>query len=153
MNNGRFTVLWESPAPSQQSWRAPWVEILRSRVRLCFDYEGPNGGYRCGALQFSNVRAFKFIDAFACRTRRSEAYEKLIEIANSDWVGEIQTTVLGSNARLGAVHHYQVYFDDVGLYDIAAESWGHIALIDPPPVNGLLDAVHPYPPDPSIAGS
>lgn len=72
----------------------------------------------------------KFVRIFAIRTRSEiccttyhikNAYDKLVEIDDSDWVSEILLDTQESWKNKITPHHYMIYLDSVGCFEVLAQ--------------------------------
>lgn len=74
------------------------------------------------AIVFKRVRWFEFTPLFSVSiTMVKEAYFRLVEIENSGKVAEIQKAD-GERAPYKELHHYRIFLDEAGCFDVAAES-------------------------------
>lgn len=70
-------------------------------------------------MVFSGVFGFAFTTRRACSVEQIRSYDTLVELESSDWVTELLSRWPDFLER-PVVHHYRIYFDDVGCYEIAA---------------------------------
>lgn len=84
--------------------------------------------YRDGVLYRSGIR---FIAMPAIRTRAErcckawhlEAYDTLVEVENSPWVEEIRADMQEMWRDKWEMHHFMIYLDSAGCFEVIAESW------------------------------
>jgi hypothetical protein len=51
------------------------------------------------------------------------AYDTLVEVVDSRWVEEMRVDTAEPFRDKWATHHYMIYLDSVGCFEIIAESW------------------------------
>ena len=74
-----------------------------------------------GEIQFFGVHAFRWTRDYSCTLEMRGAYDKLLEIESSPWAKELAD----ERAQFGypvTLHHYMVFFDSGGCYEVVAES-------------------------------
>jgi hypothetical protein len=75
-----------------------------------------------GGIRFLRARAFRFRAEAHCTVWHVEgAYNQLVEVEDSPWVAELDRP--GPPSRTWEMHHYMVYIEDSGCYEVASESW------------------------------
>ncbi len=120
-------ILWSITTPVTGIIRGPEFKILaRRECEICFSLEAQDGSEQWLALRFSGVQAFKctYLQALGCisRTLRTEAYGKVISVAQSEWLETLQQAVneYGSKipSKLGGIQHLMICFDDGPCYEI-----------------------------------
>lgn len=97
-------------------------------LTLLYDYDRYQdehfvGTFRSG-LRFRLVRAYRYRAESHCTTWHVESsYDTLVEIEDSEWVAELRA--LSTSRKMGdhEMHHYMVYLDSSGSYEIVAGSW------------------------------
>jgi len=87
-------------------------------------------GYRKdGTTQQGGIR---FNHALAVRTRSERcctawhidgAYDTLVEIEGSSWVEEMRADTAEQWKNKWAMHHYMIYLDSAGCFEVIADSW------------------------------
>ena len=124
MPGGDIVTLWEFPWLSQDCVEGPRIEQLvlsrdePSTVILHYDYETESGEYAWAAVKFCEVIAFKFTDYFSCTVDQLDALDEIAEVRNSKWLKKLLKV---RREETPPVHHYRMFFDETGCYDIAAE--------------------------------
>lgn len=85
--------------------------------------------YRDGALYRSGIR-FRAMPAMRTRAERcckawhlEDAYDTLVEVENSSWVEEIRADTEEMWRHKWEMHHYMIYLDSAGCFEVVAESW------------------------------
>jgi len=105
-------------------------------IRYYYRRDGAN--YRSG-IQFTRVRSTRTRAESSCTAWHVEgAYDTLVEVVNSTWVQELQLETSETQASMGEhwkMHHYMLYLDSVGCFEIIAETWEAL-----PEENGLWPA-------------
>ena len=83
-----------------------------------------DGEYYRGGIRFKRVPAYRF-RAERCSTvpHFEGAYDTLVEVEDSDWVKEIYADTDKLYRDRWEMHHYKIYLDSGGLYEVIAESW------------------------------
>lgn len=148
MTQERLVSLWEYPSGTG-FWSGPWVEMTAADARLYYDYEDDKGAYRWGMLEFKRIRAFQFLDDHS-GSHAKGAFSKLVEVVDSPWAKEIHAAMCHVLPSLShtQLHHYRIFFDDVGRYDMVAESWKNVPRIAAPSETGLVKQLPPHPDSP-----
>lgn len=75
-------------------------------------------------LAFTGVIAYSFIDDASCTAEQIDAYDKLVEVADSDWLRRMLTDRRHESPD---VRHLRIYLDDIGCLEVAASGF------EPPP--------------------
>jgi len=97
-------------------------------LTLRYDYDRYSddhfvGVFRSG-LRFRAVRAFRHRAESHCTSWHVEgAYDTLVEIEGSEWVAELRTLSMARKMGDWEMHHYMIYLDSSGCYEIVAQSW------------------------------
>lgn len=111
--------IWQLPSMSQEFLNGPQVLLTRSTVTIKYDYETSTGEYQWASMIFRGVLGFAFTTRRACSVEQIRSYDTLVELEPSDWVTELLSRWSDILER-PVVHHYRIYFDDIGCYEIAA---------------------------------
>jgi hypothetical protein len=78
-------------------------------------------------IVFNNVKAKRTRAQVACTPWHIEdAYDKLVEILDSEWIKEILLETKSRRERSGEeweLHHYLLYLDGSGCIEVVAGSW------------------------------
>jgi hypothetical protein len=125
------TILYTIPIASTELLSSTAFTSWCEPITLRFEY------YRDGKLVHSGIR---FSRAAATRTRAERActmwhiddtYDALVEISPSPWVEEILAdTPKRYHDMMGPSHHYMIYLDSAGCFEVLAESWEAIPEAD-----------------------
>lgn len=91
-----------------------------AELRYEFDRDGAvvRGGFR-----FEQVRAFRFRAEGHCTVWHVDAYDTLVEVTPSDWVGELRAAQPAEARTNWEIHHFLIFIDGAGAYEVAAASW------------------------------
>ena len=116
---GRQEV-WRLPHPSQEFERGPEVHLTEGTLTVRYDFETEAGSYKWASFRFEEVSAFEFLGEELCGADQFEALDKLLEVRDSPWLKKLQ-----ESRRLGPgqVHHYRIYFDDYGCYEVLSATF------------------------------
>lgn len=72
---------------------------------------------------FVGVESFKCTYDEACSLEMIEAYGKIVDIGNSDWLDEIRQNLLNYEADSKGLKHLRIYFDDGPCYEFICRSF------------------------------
>jgi hypothetical protein len=115
------TPLYTIPVPSTSFAIEPHFSVDESAI--VFSYER-DGARHQGGIKFNAIAAMKTRAERCCRAWHIEgAYDTLVEIENSDWVIEIREDMNERWRDHWATHHYMIYLDSVGCFELIADSW------------------------------
>jgi len=88
-----------------------------------FGYE-KDGVTHHGGIKFGKVAAVRTRAERCCKSWHIEgAYDTLVEIEGSAWVEEMRADTQEMWRNKWAMHHYMIYLDSVGCFEVIAESW------------------------------
>ena len=88
-----------------------------------FGYEKDGVEYQSG-IEFRRVLAMRKRAERCCKAWHIEgAYDTLTEIESSPWVEEMRADTTGQWRDKWETHHYMIYLDSVGCFEVIAESW------------------------------
>jgi hypothetical protein len=88
-----------------------------------FGYERHGTIYR-GAIQFSRVAAVRSRAERCCTAWHVDgSYDTLVQIEPSSRVEEIRADTQEQWRSKWQMHHYLIYLDSVGCFEVIAESW------------------------------
>lgn len=117
------------PEPSTEMYSpAATMSFDGGTLILHYDYsryqnEQLLGVFRSGLL-FHGVRAFSHRADYHCTPWQVEhSYDKLVEVEDSEWVAELKANTPESFRNQWDMHHYMIFLDSSGCYEIVAESW------------------------------
>lgn len=90
---------------------------------LHFEYDEDGVRYRSG-LSFGGVRAHRHHTESVCTVWHLKgAYDTLVEVQDSMWREELEALCAERGHRWGPLHHYMIYIDSSGCYEVVAQSW------------------------------
>lgn len=131
-------LLWELPWPSTSLWREPWIEMLNSHARIYLPYESSPGVFEWGLLDFPGAYDFHYVHSFAATEEQVDAYDSLLELRDSATAAAVLKRVSRAARHITALHHYRLYLDDTGCFDIIATGWSYAANVPEPPAGSFL---------------
>ncbi len=111
--------LWRIPVPSTQV-QGEQLLFNGGNALLRFDYydvEKNDAMFTAGIL-FDFVAGFKH-DSEGFATTLMDAYDRLVEIIDSEWVAEYRKTNQRA-ANLFDIKHYAIFLKSCGLYEFVA---------------------------------
>jgi hypothetical protein len=103
-------------------------------VEAYFDGKGASPAIRFGykrdglqhqeAITFSRVLAVRTRAERSCKAWHIEgAYDTLVEIEDSPWVKEVVADISEQWRDKWEAHHFMIYLDSAGCFEVIAESW------------------------------
>jgi hypothetical protein len=119
-------VVWNLPAPSQEFAHGPHILISPGRVTLRWDAETESGDYAWSSAEFVGVEAAAFTGDDSCTPEQAAAYDQLVKVEPSGMLSSLR----GAEGKF--LHHYRIYFDEVGCLDVVAEDF------NPPGGSGVV---------------
>ena len=114
--------LWRSPVPST-TVQGEQLLCTGADALLRFDYSDvkKNDALFTAGIFFKSVVGFKH-DSEGFATTLMDAYDRLVEIVNSDWVAEYRKTN-PRIANLFNIKHYAIFLKSCGLYEFIAKDY------------------------------
>ena len=83
-----------------------------------------DGARREGGIKFNKVLSVRTRSERCCTAWHIDgAYDTLSEVEGSCWVGELRADTQEQWRDKWAMHHYMIYLDSVGCFEIIADSW------------------------------
>jgi hypothetical protein len=76
-----------------------------------------------GGISFKRVTATRTRTERCCTVWHTEAYDKLVEVHESSWLKEIEADTDPNWRYKATMHHYMMYLDSAGCFELIAESW------------------------------
>lgn len=90
-------------------------------IRFAYSKEGTR--YQ-GGIKFNHVSAVLLRSERCCTKWHIEgAYDTLVEVEDSSWVQEVRADTGELWRDKWAMHHYMIYLDGAGCFEIIADSW------------------------------
>jgi len=101
------------------------------QAQILFEVERGGAWFATG-LQFDGACAFSHRTESRCTEWYVDGiYDRLVEVVNSAWVAELNSVYVSHFAVPGRtptqVHHYMIYLDSVGAFEVVAESWSWLS--------------------------
>lgn len=73
-------------------------------------------------LHFKGVASVRYRAEPCCTAWHIEdAYDTLVEVSGSSWIEEVDSAI--PEHLKGEMHHFMIYLDSAGAFEIIAESW------------------------------
>jgi hypothetical protein len=117
------TPLHTLPVPSTSFTTEAHFDGRGTSPAIRFGYCKDGVEYR-GAIRFDKLSAMRKRAERCCRAWHIEgAYDTLVEIEGSSWVEEIRADTAKQWRNDRQTHHYMIYLDSVGCFEVIAESW------------------------------
>jgi hypothetical protein len=90
---------------------------------LRFDYHREGTAFRSG-VRFNGVLATRARAERCCTLWHIEgAYDTLVEVEDSAWVKEMRADTTERWRERWEAHHYLIYLDSAGSFEVIADSW------------------------------
>lgn len=101
----------------------PIVRLAPGAASIIYDGEGPHG-VSWTRINFAMPLATRFTSDTMTAPWMLEAYSRVCEYEESDWLLELATAAAGRPSALAQAHHYVVYFDHWGCVEVVAPRCG-----------------------------
>ena len=116
---GSLKPLYKLPVPSTHvDGDAEFCEDTRR-----FQYFDDNGVLCRGGIGFSRVAATRTRAERCCTEWHIQAYDTLVEVPESSWAKEIYCDTDEMWRDEWEMHHFLIYVDSSGSFELIAESW------------------------------
>jgi len=110
--------LYQIPLPSTE-----FEDVSLCGPVLRFQYRRDGMPYRSG-IRFNRTAANRTRAERCCTAWHVEgAYDILVEVEGSQWVEEIRADTQEMWRNKWEMHHYMIYLDSAGCFEVIAESW------------------------------
>jgi hypothetical protein len=118
-------IIWKMSIPSTTLLEGVKFSMLLGRkCSLEYSYEGEeNFSSVFEILIFDGVESFKCTYYKACSLEMIEAFDKVVDVGNSDWLSEIRQNLLRAKANSENLKHLRIYFDDGPCYEFICRSF------------------------------
>lgn len=118
-------IIWKMSVPSTSLFQsAKFSTCLGRKCSLEYSFEGEEDfSVVFETLIFDGVESFKCTYYKACSLEMIEAYGKIIDVENSDWLSEIRHNLLSYEADSKGLKHLRIYFDDGPCYEFICRSF------------------------------
>jgi len=81
-----------------------------------------------GGVVFKNVLAMRKRAERCCKAWHIEGvYDTLVEVEDSQWVEEMRADTTEQWRNKWEMHHYMIYLDSAGCFEVIAESWAALS--------------------------
>jgi len=88
-----------------------------------FEYEKEGVSHQEG-IGFSKVLAVRTRSERCCTAWHIEgSYDTLVEVEDSQWIQELRSETEAQWRNKWEMHHYMIYLDSAGCFEVIAESW------------------------------
>jgi hypothetical protein len=122
MTNNRKVAQADLPLPSTEVDNVNYVDEGGDAL-LRLEFERDKTQVRLGIL-FDSVRAYRFRAESHCTEWHVDGvYDTLAEVVDSDWVAELRAAQPEHMHHMFEIHHFMIYLDSSGCYEVAAASW------------------------------
>lgn len=116
------TMLGEISVPSTELEEVVLRDFAGS-VTIRFEYE-LDDRLVSGGIEFQGIRAYRRrAESHCTKWHIADAYDTLVEVENSEWVAELLAAMQPDMRDMFEMHHYMIYLDSVGCYEVVAASW------------------------------
>ena len=116
-------LLYTIAVPSTEFLSGAYWDGKGPSPGICFRYQKGGVKYQ-SAINFQRVLAIRTRAERGCTAWHIEgAYDNLVEIENSPWVSEVRADTNPQWRDQWAMHHFMIYLDSVGCFEVIAESW------------------------------
>jgi len=105
-----------------------WLEAINGNLDLAFEAVRASGEHYQAALHFVRVRAYRqMAEAYCGLWEVEDVYNRLVEVDASHWISDMRAKDIrgGHDWRL---HHYMIYLEDAGCFEVVADSWSWLDL-------------------------
>lgn len=117
------TALYTVAVPSTDFTTEAYWDGKGASPAIRFGYEKDGIDYRSG-IEFHGVLAMRKRAERCCTEWHIQgAYDTLVEIDCSPWVQEVRAATNAQWRDKYDMHHYMIYLDSVGCFEVIAKSW------------------------------
>lgn len=115
--------LYQVPVPSTSFVSEAYFEGQGITPKIRFGYR--RDGKDCmGEIRFTRVLAVRTRAERCCTAWHIDgAYDTLVEVDDSAWVEEMRADTAEQWRDKWQMHHYMIYLDSAGCFEIIGESW------------------------------
>jgi hypothetical protein len=111
------------PVPSTGFTTEAYFDGRGITPSIRFKYAKDGAMFQSG-IGFSKVAAVRTRAERCCTAWHVEgAYDTLVEVEGSSWVDEIRADTQEMWRKKWQMHHYLIYLDSLGCFEVIAESW------------------------------
>lgn len=107
-------TIYELPVPSTSLFNIPEFQVpIPGECVLICEYERESDKKRVVlTMTFDRVEAFKCTYYMACSFETYDAYDKVVNYGNTEWLEEIKTNMSEADLDTQGLSHLVIYFDD-----------------------------------------
>jgi hypothetical protein len=118
-------IIWKTSVPSTAFLEGvKFTKLLGRECSLEYFYEGEeDNSVVFEKLIFEGVESFKCTYFRSCSLEMIDAYDKVIDVGNSDWLSEIKSNLANAEADSENLKHLRIYFDDGLCYEFICSSF------------------------------
>ena|SRR6266851_1884063 len=116
-------VVYQLPRFDNISRVAVWAST--SSLTLTYEFFR-DGVVSHAAIRFSSTIAYRHLaESHSTGWHTGVAYESLVEVTPSEWLIELAAAVQANQwiPSEWDLHHYLIFFEDEGAFEVAAERW------------------------------
>jgi hypothetical protein len=122
-------ILYTVPVASTGFTTEAYWDGKGARPGIRFEYakEGASTIHQ-GGIVFKRAIVLQKRSERCCTAWHIEgAYDNLVEVVDSPWIRSIASEITDGVRITGGMHHYMIYLDSVGCFEVIAESWSAVA--------------------------
>lgn len=116
------TALYEVPVASTDFTLEAHTDDKRGPATICYGYRLDGVDY-FGGIKFRFPLCTRTRAERCCKVWHIEAYDTLMEVQDSSWVEEMRADTKPSWRDKWEMHHYIIYLDSAGCFEVIADSW------------------------------
>jgi hypothetical protein len=111
------------PVPSTSFTTEAYFDGQGSSPAIRFEYV-KDGIKHQGGIKFTRVLAVRTRSERCCTAWHIDGvYDTLVEVEDSPWVKEMRADTSEQWRDKWAMHHYMIYLDSTGCFEVIADSW------------------------------
>jgi hypothetical protein len=111
------------PVPSTSFTKEAYFDGQGLSPKIRFAYKSGDVVHEAG-IKFNRVLGVRIRAERACTAWHIEgAYDTLVEVQDSPWVEELRRDTTKQWKDKWETHHYMIYLDSAGCFEVIAESW------------------------------
>jgi hypothetical protein len=115
--------LYTVPVPSTSFTTEAYFDGAGASPAIRFGYI-ENGAQHLGGISFRRILAVLISAESICKAWHIEdTYDTLVEVEDSPWIEELRADAEEPCLGRREIHHYMIYLDSVGCFEVIAESW------------------------------
>lgn len=123
MTSGGKIPLGTITTPSTAITKETAVEVVGTTMTLRYEFDR-DGLIFAGGVRFDRVRAYRYRAESHCTAWHiKDAYDTVAEVSDSSWIAELRAAQPPGADGVPGLHHYLLYLDSTGCFEVAAGSW------------------------------